>query len=70
MVEIEHSKDLSTAIIEELKRSLEAQELHLTKRNSEIKVEQLSPPRLSDNEGNWTDLTKLNQKSHHRILFV
>ncbi|XP_050895389.1 uncharacterized protein LOC127102011 [Lathyrus oleraceus] len=40
VVEIKHSKDLNTMIIEELQNSLEAQEFCLTKRNSEMEVEQ------------------------------
>ncbi|KAK2352988.1 hypothetical protein QL285_090671 [Trifolium repens] len=40
VVAIEHSKDLSSMRIEELQSSLEAQELRLTERNSERKVEQ------------------------------
>ncbi|XP_050920235.1 uncharacterized protein LOC127137858 [Lathyrus oleraceus] len=36
IVAIEHSKDLSTMRFEELQSSLEAQELRLTKRNSEM----------------------------------
>ena len=40
VVEIEHSKDLSTMKVEELQSSLEAHELHMTARTSERKVEQ------------------------------
>ncbi|XP_050900724.1 uncharacterized protein LOC127107480 [Lathyrus oleraceus] len=40
VVEIKHSKDLITMRIKELQSNLEAQELHLTERNSEREVKQ------------------------------